>query len=221
MIASRVKVGSSLSIGSGKYLMIQRQGDESYRISFGLQAPEGDFSCNGFVDLRDTEATRHLLQSVYYPDWSGAQKDIIRHSNDFCAWPLYTLSPRDMRWESVPGVTLAGDAAHLSHPGGQGVNLAMTDALKLASLIAEHGINNIDQAAREYEAHMFPRAIAAITEAIAIEGAMYGDGPGAFIELICSLGQERNIVLNRHEELSSPSESKIFSVNHAGQHKAQ
>lgn len=185
-LAKSVKVGSSLSIGSGKYIMVQRQGDGSYRISFGLQAREGDFGHHGSVDVGDTEATRHLLLSQFYTGWSEDHRDIIRHSTSFRAWALHSLSPEDMSWQSLPGVTLAGDAAHLSYPGGEGVNLAMTDALELASKIAEHGVDNIDQAVKAYEADMFSRAIAAIKESMDMEGVMYSDDPRAFVELVCS-----------------------------------
>ncbi|OIW30449.1 FAD/NAD(P)-binding domain-containing protein [Coniochaeta ligniaria NRRL 30616] len=184
-IASKVKAGSSLSIGCGKYIMIQRQGDGSYRISFGLQAPEGFFR-NGSVDLQDTEATRRVLLLQFYADWSDEYKDLVRYSTDFCAWPLYSLSPEDMGWESMQGVTLAGDAAHLAYPGGEGVNVAMTDSLKLASKIAEHGVNHIAQAVQEYEADMFSRAIDAITESKAMENVMYSENPQAFVDHICA-----------------------------------
>jgi len=185
-IANSVKAGSSLSIGSGKYIMVQRQGDGLYRISFGLQAREQDFGRHGPVDVRDTEATRHLLLSQFFADWSEHHKDIIRRSTSFRAWTLHSLSPEDMSWQSVPGVTLAGDAAHLSYPGGEGVNLAMSDALKLASKLAEHGVDNIGQAVQTYEEDMFSRAIAAMKDSNAMEGVMYSDDPRAFIELICS-----------------------------------
>lgn len=53
---------------------------------------------------------------------------------DFDTWSLYTPSPRGMRRKSVTCVGLADGAAHFSDPAGQGVNIAIADALKLASL---------------------------------------------------------------------------------------
>jgi 2-polyprenyl-6-methoxyphenol hydroxylase-like FAD-dependent oxidoreductase len=166
--------------------MAQRQGDGSYRLSFGLQAPEGDFSRNGSVDVRDSDGVRQLLLSQFYADWSEDYKAMIRHSTSFQAWPLYTLSRVGLTWHSVSGATLAGDAAHLSYPGGEGVNLAMTDAWKLASKIAEHGPNELDTAVQEYEADMFARASTAMAASEAMERVMYSTDPQAFVELICS-----------------------------------
>jgi 2-polyprenyl-6-methoxyphenol hydroxylase-like FAD-dependent oxidoreductase len=165
--------------------MVQRQGNGSYRVFFGLQVPENFFR-NGTVDIKDVEATRHLLLSDFYADWSKEYKDLIQHATDFCAWPLYTLAIEDMSWKSVPGVTLAGDAAHLAYPGGSGVNLAMTDSLKLASKIAEYGTGIFDQAIQEYEADMFPRGIATIAEGKAMTDVMYSDDPQAFLQLMSS-----------------------------------
>jgi len=182
---SKVGAGTSLSIGSGKYILIQRQGNGSYRNFLGLQVPENFFR-NGTVDLQDVEATRRLLLSDFYAEWAEEYKDIIRHGTDLHTWPLYTLSTEDMGWKSVPGVTLVGDAAHLAYPGGKGVNLAMTDSLKLASKIAEHGTENFDQAVQEYEADMFPRGIATITEGKAMTNIMYSEDPQAFIQLVTS-----------------------------------
>ncbi|KAB5546828.1 hypothetical protein GE09DRAFT_192462 [Coniochaeta sp. 2T2.1] len=184
-LANKVKAGSHLSIGSGGYIMVQRQGDGSYRVSFGIQAPETLF-CGNHFQLNDATSTRRILLEDFYQNWSKEYKTLIRHSADFRAWPLYTLSTDDMGWEPVRGVTLAGDAAHLAYPGGEGVNLAMMDALQLAAQIAEHGIENIDHAVQQYEADMFPRAVAAITKSKAMESVMYSDDPQAFIRFICT-----------------------------------
>jgi 2-polyprenyl-6-methoxyphenol hydroxylase-like FAD-dependent oxidoreductase len=165
--------------------MVQRQGNGSYRNSFGVQVPEHFFR-NGTLDIQDAEATRHLLLSDFYADWSEEHKDLIRHATDLRAWPLYTLSPQDIGWTSVPGFTLAGDAAHLAYPGGEGVNIAMTDSMKLASKITEYGIQNLDQAVEAYEAEMFPRGIAMISEGKAMANAMYSEDPQAFLQLIGS-----------------------------------
>lgn len=50
--------------------------------------------------------------------------------------PLATL-PVGHRWDHTPGVTLIGDAGNLMLPSGEGVNLAMWDALDLSGAIAE------------------------------------------------------------------------------------
>lgn len=172
-----------MSIGSGKYVLIQRQGNGSYRIFFGLQLHEKFFR-DGSIDINDIEAIRHLFTSDFYADWSEEYKEMIRHATDFHAWPLYTLSTEDMKWKSVPGVTVAGDAAHLGYPGGSGVNLAMTDAMKLTAKIVDNGLDGLDQAVNEYEAEMFPRGIKAIAQGDVMTDVMYSEDPQAFLKVI-------------------------------------
>ncbi|PVH84286.1 FAD/NAD(P)-binding domain-containing protein [Cadophora sp. DSE1049] len=184
--ASKVGPGMLLSIGAGQPIVTQRQGNGSYRIYYGLQVPVDFFHNSNAVDLRDAEATRNMLLRDFYADWADEYKDLIRHATDFRVWPLHTLTVEDMDWKSVPGVTLVGDAAHLAIPNGEGVNLAMTDALELASKIVEpRGTeDNFERAVREYEAGMFPRGRATIGEGWKMADGMFGESPESFLQLM-------------------------------------
>ena len=166
--------------------MIQRQGNGSYRASFGLQVPGNFFRDGASSNLQDVEATRQRLLSEFYVDWVEEYKDLIRHVTNLRVWPLYTLSIEDMGWKSVLGVTLAGDAAHLSFTGGEGVNLAMTDSLKLSNKITEHGVDNLDQAVKGYEADMFLRGVARIAKSKVMENVMHGEDPQGFLQMVGS-----------------------------------
>lgn len=184
--AEKAGAGIWMTISSGKQILAQRQGDGSYRVYFAAEVPE-DFFRSGAVDLKDVEGTRRLLLSTdFYGDWADQYTELIRHAADFRAWPLHTLSAEDLSWSSVPGVTLAGDAAHLSLTSGEGVNNAMTDSLELASKIAEYGLENLERAVREYESIMLPRGIAQIAKANAMTAGMYGEGPEQLINLFNS-----------------------------------
>jgi 2-polyprenyl-6-methoxyphenol hydroxylase-like FAD-dependent oxidoreductase len=75
---------------------------------------------------------------------------------------LYQL-PVGSKWDNRAGVTLMGDAAHLMTPfAGEGVNLAMTDAMQLSSAISKAVEIGTPEALKEgikaYEEDMFIRA---------------------------------------------------------------
>ncbi|CAP61361.1 uncharacterized protein PODANS_4_50 [Podospora anserina S mat+] len=172
--------GMYLAIGDKKITITQRQGDGSYRIYFGFQTPEHFFRT---LDLRNVEAIREmLLSSKYYGDWAEGTKDLIRHATDFWAWSLYTLSKEDLSWKSVSGATLCGDAAHVTVPNGEGVNLAMADALELATSIVQHGVEELNEAVAEYEKGMLGRGAETIAQGEMMTEAMFVERPEIFVQ---------------------------------------
>ncbi|KAL2880323.1 hypothetical protein SGCOL_004373 [Colletotrichum sp. CLE4] len=101
-----------------------------------------------------------------------------------------------VKWTRVPGVTLLGDAAHVSTPFvGEGVNMAMYDALKLAESIIKHrgaesneegkDASELEKAVKEYETEMFGRAQDFIKRCIMSEEIFFAeDGARRFIDII-------------------------------------
>jgi 2-polyprenyl-6-methoxyphenol hydroxylase-like FAD-dependent oxidoreductase len=71
-------------------------------------------------------------------------------------WRPLLVCPTNQPWEPKPNVTLIGDAAHVMPPyAGEGVNMAMLDALILSKLLL--GQDMPSRAIAAYEAEMFAR----------------------------------------------------------------
>jgi 2-polyprenyl-6-methoxyphenol hydroxylase-like FAD-dependent oxidoreductase len=114
--------------------------------------------------------------------------------------PLYML-PIGAAWAHKAGVTIVGDAAHLMCPwAGEGVNLAMCDALFLAKVIVKAWEGGRDvrefQAAldpllRQFEEDMVARAKEKAEETFSNGQMMFGeDGAKALAGFFSSFGQE-------------------------------
>ncbi|KAJ9605086.1 hypothetical protein H2200_010476 [Cladophialophora chaetospira] len=158
--ASLAGKGLYMALGDEKQILVVKLGTGSYQVSVGLRLPENWTSENAAL-LKDSSALRQTLLRDSFTDWPQSLMDVIRHSEgDFRTWPLYSMPAESLSWQTVPGVALVGDAAHLTVPlVGEGVNCALHDSLQLAQQIIKHGLDDLQGAVSEYEALMFPRAI--------------------------------------------------------------
>jgi 2-polyprenyl-6-methoxyphenol hydroxylase-like FAD-dependent oxidoreductase len=101
--------------------------------------------------------------------------------------PHYAL-PFGHRWTRVPGVTLVGDAAHLTAPNGEGANLAMLDGTELGQALAAHP-GDVEAALAEYEQAMFVRSETPLDEEALIE-SLLGEGvPQSLLDMFRGDGQ--------------------------------
>jgi len=67
--------------------------------------------------------------------------------------------PLDQTWEALPDLTILGDAAHLMPPyAGEGVNMAMLDALELSDCLLSDRFGDTRSAIGTYEKQMRARA---------------------------------------------------------------
>ncbi|KAM0255545.1 hypothetical protein ACHAQJ_005692 [Trichoderma viride] len=189
-IHEKVGQGNLMAMGEGKQISAQQQGDGSYRIYVGLTVPE-DFATSGAVDLSkaDGDAARsHFITNAdFFGTWGSELKDIVANSQGALKpWPLYHLPSDALCWGRVPGITLIGDAAHVSTPFvGEGVNCSMYDSLSLAGQIVERGLEQLDAAVEAYEKDMFQRGKDLIERSNASAALIFAqDGPKPLLDVI-------------------------------------
>ena len=153
--------GSLFSFGEGRAIQIQRLGDGSIRTYASLRKPESFIEDCG-IDWAIADVTRKEYVKRYFADCGEDLKRVILESIDSAIPRVLYQLPVGFRWESRPGVTLLGDAAHLMTPfAGVGVNAAMLDALELGRAIIHckepADGTEIASVLAEYEARLFPR----------------------------------------------------------------
>ncbi|KAE8152312.1 FAD/NAD(P)-binding domain-containing protein [Aspergillus avenaceus] len=176
--------GNMMAIGHGRQIGVQQVADGSYQVHMGILAAEDLTKTT--LNVSDTEGTRRQLLSSpnYYPGFAPELRDFIANAEGpFYAWRLYRMPVESMSWKRVPGVTLLGDAAHVSTPfAGEGVNCSMFDALRLVDCVLKYcgsgyddDQGNMEQAVMEYESEMFVRAKDLISRSMAFEEIIYSD----------------------------------------------
>ncbi|MCJ1323064.1 hypothetical protein MMC15_008415 [Xylographa vitiligo] len=153
--------GSVFGFSDGKALMGQQKGDRSL-IVYAWSVRDQDWKKTCGYDLKDPKAVKRAIAKEY-SDWAPELMKLVEVANedDMIARNLYML-PVGHRWQNRPGVTLLGDAAHLMTPfAGEGVNLAMKDAINLAdAIIAANKVGGMDALTKQvkmFEEDMFVR----------------------------------------------------------------
>ncbi len=134
------------------------------------------------IDFADALATRTRI-AAEFDGWAPELIALVAQSDsDPVLRSIYRLPDRH-RWPRTTGVTLLGDAAHVTVPGGEGANTAMLDGAELGQAIADHP-GDVEAALAAYEAAMFPRSEAEAAAAHETVELIFGaDAPHALARL--------------------------------------
>ncbi|KAJ5623058.1 hypothetical protein N7490_011663 [Penicillium lividum] len=183
--------GMMMAMGPSRSLALQQVADGTYRMYFGVVVAEDFYEHRNGSAMEKSEAVRQLMLSSdkFYANWASCLKSIASNAEGpFRAWSLHYLKPEEVGWKRdvAPGVTLLGDAAHLSTPFvGEGVNCAMYDAVLLCKRIVEvcgKDLNiasvheaSLEEALSSYEKEMFERGRDLIRRSAESEAVLFSE----------------------------------------------
>ena len=130
-VDSLVGSGKMFAIGDNHILVGQRNGHGHIRGYAGLRMSETAAQALGRLPAEGIRA--EVLRA--FSGWAPSLLGLIERGDILAVRPLHAL-PIGHRWATRPGLTILGDAAHLMSPfGGEGVNLALADAVDLADAL--------------------------------------------------------------------------------------
>ncbi len=167
--AKAVGGGSLFALAPGKGIQAHRESGDTLHTYVALCESQEWFAG---IDFTDADAATARI-AAEFDGWAPELTALITESDTPPVLrPLHSL-PIGHRWERVPGVTLVGDAAHLSGPNGEGANLAMYDGAELGKAIAAHP-DDVEAALAEYEQDLFPRGAEAAADGVQLHEFLFG-----------------------------------------------
>jgi 2-polyprenyl-6-methoxyphenol hydroxylase-like FAD-dependent oxidoreductase len=168
--AEAVGNGAMLAPAPGKGIFAHREAGSVLHTYVQLKRPVEWFAA---IDFGNAAAATAQI-AAEFDGWAPALTALITDGETAPTPRMIFALPDGHRWDRVPGVTLLGDAAHLTVPSGEGANLAMFDGAELGKAIAAHR-DDIETALAGYEAAMFLRSEAAAVDARQVLEVCLGD----------------------------------------------
>lgn len=152
-----VKGGKIFALGDEKSLILSAKGDGT--LSFCTGTKEDEFwvrDCG--MDFTDRLQLLDWFKQRY-GDWSPIWQELFGSNESyFVPRPMYHF-PLNQHWETQANLTIIGDAAHRMPPyAGEGVNMAMQDALELYEALCESNFTDLQTAIHHFETNMLARA---------------------------------------------------------------
>ncbi|AEA42955.1 FAD-dependent oxidoreductase [Fluviicola taffensis] len=149
--------GKIMAFGKEKDLLMGQRGNGEIGFYASFKAPE-NWAANSGLDFSDKVQLLEWFKEEY-PEWSNHWYELFESTaTPFVPRPIYCI-PFDQTWETSSNLTIIGDAAHVMPPfAGEGVNMAMWDALELSECLTSDKYTDLKDAISSYEKTMRKRA---------------------------------------------------------------
>ncbi|SKA18343.1 FAD-dependent oxidoreductase [Sediminibacterium ginsengisoli] len=164
-IAALLKGGKIMAFGHEKCLLMGQKGNGEIGFYASIKTDAAWAADNGLDYADNTQILAWFKKE--YPEWSSTWHELFENASPpFIPRPIYCM-PLDQNWESQSNLTMLGDAAHVMPPfAGEGVNMAMLDALELSECLTADDYSTLKEAISVYETRMRKRAAGAAEESL-------------------------------------------------------
>jgi len=149
--------GKIMAFGNEKNLLMGQKGNGEVGFYASFKVDEQWTKDSGLNYSDNAEVLAWFKKE--YAEWSDFWCELFENAETpFIPRPIYCM-PLDQNWEAKPNVTMLGDAAHVMPPfAGEGVNMAMLDALELCECLSTNAYGSFQEAIAIYETNMRKRA---------------------------------------------------------------
>jgi len=151
-----LKCGKIYTHSEGKYLHVSAKGDGSIDFYISSKMDENWTKDNSSIFSDRTQLNKWFKTT--FAEWNSLWFELFENVDlPMLMRPQYCIPP-DQTWEAQSNITMLGDAAHIMAPSGEGVNLAMLDALELSECFTNEKLDDLQTAIAAYETSMRQRA---------------------------------------------------------------
>jgi 2-polyprenyl-6-methoxyphenol hydroxylase-like FAD-dependent oxidoreductase len=164
-ISALLNGGKIMAFGNEKDVLMGQKGNGEIGFYASFKADE-NWVANSGLDFYDKTQVLGWFKKTY-SEWSDIWHELFENTTTpFIPRPIYCM-PLDQTWEALPNLTMLGDAAHVMPPfAGEGVNMAMRDAMELSDCLTSDKYNTLQEAIAVYETSMRERASTAAKESL-------------------------------------------------------
>lgn len=152
-----LKGGKLFALGNEQSLILSTKGDGSIAFYTGEKVDENWVTESNINFKNIPEVKNWFVKS--FPDWDLMWHELFTAEKiSIIPRPLFHY-PSSQHWEPQSNLTIIGDAAHRMPPyAGEGVNMAMLDALELSEILLDDKSGDTKAAFSAYETKMLKRA---------------------------------------------------------------
>jgi 2-polyprenyl-6-methoxyphenol hydroxylase-like FAD-dependent oxidoreductase len=160
-----LKGGKIFAFGYAHVLVVSSKGSGDLTFYPSFRADENWVQNNG-LNYSDKVQVLAWFKNEF-AEWSHIWHELFENAvTPFIPRPVICM-PLDQNWETLPNLTMLGDAAHVMPPfAGEGVNMAMLDALELSECLISSKFSTLQDAISGFEVRMRKRAAEAAQESL-------------------------------------------------------